>query len=179
VSTEVKTAVRDKRTFIKRVSAHAGALRRFARRLTRNPADAEDVLQDTLVKAMEKRDELRDPRQLRSWLMAIVRTCWLNSRRGLRNKLEVLDRNGVQLEVPGLRGDLEQEILDRTLDDELLAALDALPEEWRQTLWLREVEELSYEEIAAVVGCPLGTVRSRLARAREAMASRLGKGADA
>src|SRR5215470_14332440 len=85
-----RSAVRDKRTFIDRVTAHAGALRRFARRLTRNPADAEDVLQDTLVRAMEKRDELRDPRQLRAWLMAIVRTSWLNSRRGLRNKLEVL-----------------------------------------------------------------------------------------
>ena len=86
--------MRDERTFIERVSAHAGALRRFAQRLTRNTADAEDVLQDTLVKAMEKRDELRDPGQLRGWLMAIVRTSWLNSRRGLRHKRELLDGDG-------------------------------------------------------------------------------------
>ena len=80
--------------------------------------------------------------------------------------------------LAGLRGDLEREILDRSFDDELLAALDTLPRDWREALWLREVEELSYEEIATVVGCPLGTVRSRLARARAAMASRLGNGAE-
>ncbi|HUM11859.1 MAG TPA: RNA polymerase sigma factor [Myxococcaceae bacterium] len=170
--------MRDQRTFIDRVSAHAGALRRFARRLTRNTADAEDVLQETLVKALQNRDELRDPRQLRPWLLAIVRTSWLNSRRGLRHKLELLDGNGLHhSEASGYRGDLEREILDRSLDDELLAALDTLPDDWREALWLREVEELSYEEIAAVVGCPLGTVRSRLARARAALAIRLGKGA--
>jgi RNA polymerase sigma-70 factor, ECF subfamily len=170
--------VRDQRTFIERVSAHAGALRRFAHRLTRNPADAEDVLQDTLVSAMEKRDELRDPGQLRAWLLAIVRTSWLNSRRGLRHKLELLDGGAGHPRAAGVWGDLEREILDRSLDDELVSALDELPDEWREALWLREVEELSYEEIAAVVGCPLGTVRSRLARARAAMASRLGEGAD-
>ena len=169
--------MRDQRTFIERVSAHAGALRRFAHRLTRNSADAEDVLQETLVKAMEKQNELRDPDQLRAWLLAIVRTSWLNSRRGLRHKLELLDGHAVQHDGRGLQGNLEREILDRSLDDELLAALDALPHEWREALWLREVEELSYEEIAAVVGCPLGTVRSRLARARGALASRLGRGA--
>lgn len=178
MSTGFRTAVPDQRTFIERVSAHAGALRRFARRLTRNPADAEDVLQDTLVKALEKREELRNPRQLRAWLLAIVRTTWLNSRRGLRRKLELLEGEGARPEPPGLRGDLEREILEHSFNDELLAALDMLPRDWREAIWLREVEELSYEEIAAVVGCPLGTVRSRLARARAAMASRLGKGAE-
>ena len=168
--------MQDQCTFIDRVSAHAGALRRFAQRLTRNPADAEDVLQDSLVRALEKRNELRDPRRLRAWLLAIVRTSWLNSRRGLRQKLELLEGNGALHEDCGSRGNLEAEILARSLDDELLAALDGLPADWREALWLREVEELSYEEIAAVVGCPLGTVRSRLARARAAMASRLGNG---
>ena len=168
--------MQDQCTFIDRVSAHAGALRRFAQRLTRNPADAEDVLQDSLVRALEKRNELRDPRRLRAWLLAIVRTSWLNSRRGLRQKMELLEGNGALHEERGSRGNLEAEILARSLDDELLAALDGLPADWREALWLREVEELSYEEISAVVGCPLGTVRSRLARARAAMASRLGNG---
>ena len=178
MSTRSGTVLADQRTFIERVSAHAGALRRFARRLTRNSADAEDVLQDTLVKALEKRGELRDPSQLRAWLLAIVRTTWLNSRRGLRHKLELLEGDGESPEPRGLRGDLEREILARSFDDELLVALDTLPRDWREALWLREIEELSYEEIAAVVGCPLGTVRSRLARARSALASRLGRGED-
>ncbi len=163
-------------TFIACVSAHAPLLRRFARRLTRNDADAEDVLQDTLIRALEKRGELRDPGRLRAWLLAIVRTSWLNSRRGLRHRLEVLDGGpSVQAERGG-RGDLEREILDRSITDELLLALQALPEEWRETLWLREVEDLSYEEIARVLDCPLGTVRSRLARARAAAAASLGRG---
>jgi RNA polymerase sigma-70 factor (ECF subfamily) len=158
------------------VTAHAPSLRRFARRLTRNHADAEDVFQQTLMRALEKRGELRDPAHLRPWLLAIARTSWLNSRRGLRNKLEVLEGGGGLSTDEGACGDLEREILDRSLTDELLLALDALPEEWRETLWLREVEDLSYEEIARVLDCPLGTVRSRLARARAAAAACLGKG---
>ena len=165
----------DEQTFLQCVNAHAPSLRRFARRLTRNHADAEDVLQDTLVRALEKRGELREPGRLRAWLLAIVRTCWFNSRRGLRNKFEVLQRG----QSPGVdlapRGDLEREILDRSFTDELLRALETLPDDWRETLWLREVEDLSYEEIARVLNCPLGTVRSRLARARAAAAAFLGK----
>jgi RNA polymerase sigma-70 factor, ECF subfamily len=165
----------DEQTFLDCVNAHAPSLRRFARRLTRNHADAEDVMQDTLVRALEKRGELREPGRLRAWLLAIVRTCWLNSRRGLRNKLEVL-QGGKSLGVDlGPRGDLEREILDRSFTDDLLLALETLPEEWRETLWLREVEDLSYEEIARMLNCPLGTVRSRLARARAAAAALLGK----
>jgi len=158
------------------VNAHAPSLRRFALRLTRNHADAEDVLQQTLMRALEKRSELRDPAHLRPWLLAIARTSWLNSRRGLRNKLEVLDGGKSLPAHAGPSGNLEHEILDRSFTDELLRALDALPEEWRETLWLREVEDLSYEEIARVLNCPLGTVRSRLARARAAAAAWLGRG---
>ena len=166
----------DEQTFLECVNAHAPSLRRFAWRLTRNHADAEDVMQDSLMRALEKRGELREPGRLRARLLTIVRTCWLNSRRGLRSKLEVL-RDG---QSPGvehvLSGDLEREILDRSLTDDLLMALEALPQEWREALWLREVEDLSYEEIAQVLDCPLGTVRSRLARARAASAAWLGRG---
>lgn len=166
----------DEQTFLECVNVHAPSLRRFAWRLTRNHADAEDVIQDSLMRALEKRAELREPGRLRAWLLAIVRTCWLNSRRGLRSKFEVL-RDGQSPGVEhGLSGDLEREILDRSLTDDLLMALEALPLEWREALWLREVEDLSYEEIAHVLDCPLGTVRSRLARARAAAAAWLGKG---
>ena len=175
MSTRSRAAVQDEQTFMDCVSTHTPSLRRFARRLTRNHADAEDVFQQTLVKALEKRGELRDPAHLRPWLLAIARTSWLNSRRGLRSRLEVLGGERSLHGVEGWRGDLEREILDRSLTDELLRALETLPEEWRETLWLREVEDLSYEEIARVLDCPLGTVRSRLARARAAAAACLGK----
>lgn len=171
-----RAAMEDEQTFLDCVNAHAPSLRRFARRLTGNHADAEDVMQDTLVRALEKRGELREPGRLRAWLLTIVRTCWLNSRRGLRNKFEVLQGGqspGVHL---GARGDLEREILARSLTHDVLRAIETLPDEWRKTLLLREVEDLSYEEIARVLNCHLGTVRSRLARARAAAAALLGKG---
>ena len=176
MSSSFRATVEDERAFMDCVTAHAPSLRRFARRLTRNHADAEDVFQQTLMRALEKRRELRDPAHLRPWLLAIARTSWLNSRRGLRNKLEVLEGGRSFPTREGPSGDLEREILDRSFTDELLLALDSLPEEWRETLWLREVEDLSYEEIARVLDCPLGTVRSRLARARAAAATVLTKG---
>ncbi len=158
------------RAFIERASAHLPALLGFARRLTRNAADAEDLVQETLVRAIETRAELREPAQLKAWLLAIERTTWLNSRRGLRARLEVLEGGASRDERPDeMSGDLEREILARSMDDDLLRALERLPDDWREALWLREIEELSYEEIASVVGCPVGTVRSRLARARAAM----------
>lgn len=163
-------------TFAGEVSGHAPALRRFVRRLARDAAEAEDVVQEALMRALEKGGELRDPRLLKPWLFAIARTTWLNSRRGLRHRLEVLEGgSGGDDDASHPRGDLEREIVDRSLSDEVAAALDALPQDWREALWLREVEDLSYEEIARVVECPVGTVRSRLARARAAMASRLGE----
>lgn len=166
----------DERAFVERAHAHAPALARFARQLTGNRADAEDVVQETLVRALERRGELRDPGQLKPWLFAIARTTWLNSRRGLRHRLEVLDGGVGHADTAGPQGDLEREILDRSLSDELVAVLDALPQEWREVLWLREVGDLSYEEIGRVVGCPVGTVRSRLARARAAVAARMREG---
>ncbi len=164
------------RGFVERASAHLPALLGFARRLTRSAADAEDLVQDTLVRAIEKRAELRDPTQLKPWLLAIERTTWLNSRRGLRARLEVLEGGPSSRERDEPSGDLEREILARSVDDELLRALERLPDPWREALWLREVEELSYEEIASIAGCPVGTVRSRLARARAAMLEELEEG---
>ena len=164
----------DERAFLERVQAYAPALRRFAARMTGSPADAEDVLQETLVRALQRRGELRDPGQLRSWLFAITRTVSLNARRGLRHTLEVLEGGlSAETEETTVGGNLETEILDRSLSDELTAALAALSPEHREAIWLREVEDLSYEEIARVVDCELGTVRSRLARARVALAARL------
>lgn len=147
---------------------HVPSLLRMGRRLTKNDAEAEDLVQETLVRAVQRRGELRDPTRLRAWLLTIERSVFLNSVRGLRPRLEVLDGGLFPARVE-LTGDLERELLAGSLSDELSAALDALPEEQREALWLREVEELSYEEIAGVQQCPVGTVRSRLARARGAV----------
>lgn len=160
-------------TFIQRALAHLPSLRRVGRRLTGSSAEADDLVQETLARALERRDELRDPERLKGWLLAMQRTVFLNSRRGLRPRLEVLE-GGLGKDVPlEPQGDLEAELHARTLGPAMQAALASLAPEWRDALWLREVEELSYEDIAQVQGCPVGTVRSRLARARQAMFEKL------
>nr|WP_255651415.1 RNA polymerase sigma factor [Corallococcus sp. AS-1-12] len=151
------------------------ALRRVGRRLTGSAAEADDLVQETVARALERRGELRDPERLKGWLLAVQRTVFLNSRRGLRPHLEVLE-GGLGKALPAEPStDMEAELHARTLSAGMQAALDALAPEWRDALWLREVEELSYEEIARVQGCPVGTVRSRLARARLAMLDLLEK----
>ncbi len=158
--------------FLALATPHLPALLRVGVCLPRNRADAEDLGQDTLERALGLRQGLRDPSAVKGWLLAVQRTVLLNGRRGLRRHLEVID-GGQASRLHPPAGDLEQEILAQGLDDRLRGQLDSLPAEWRDALWLREVEELSYEEIATIQGCPIGTVRSRLARARMTMLRQL------
>jgi RNA polymerase sigma-70 factor (ECF subfamily) len=162
----------DANEFWKRVLLALPGLRNRGRRWTRNAADADDLTQDALVRALEHRQQVRDPDRLPGWLAATQRTVHLNSRRSAAARLEVLPSGDAPVEPAG---DLAAEIEQRGFSDETSKALSSLPEEWREALLLREVEELSYEEIARVQECPVGTVRSRLARARAAMAAALGK----
>lgn len=154
--------------FLERAIAHLGTLRRVGLRLTGSAADAEDLAQDTLVRAIERQDGLRDPERIGPWLLAVQRTVHLNGHRGLRARLEVLP-GGAEQEEPRSDDTPESVLAAASLDPALAAALETLPPEWREAIWLREVDELTYAEIARVQRCPVGTVRSRLARARKAL----------
>jgi RNA polymerase sigma-70 factor (ECF subfamily) len=149
--------------FSLRLLAELKSLLRVARQLTRSDADAEDLVQATVVRAIERHDELRDRERMRPWLLQIQRTVFLNGRRGLARKLELV-RGDFEGAEP--TADLEVEFFARLLPDELDGALRKLAPEIKDTFLLREVEGLSYEEIATIQACPVGTVRSRLARAR-------------
>src|SRR5690606_1401798 len=116
---------------------HLGSIQRLARRLA--PTDADDLAQAALLRAWERRHDLREPERVRGWLMAVTRTVHLNRVRGVRPTLVLLE-GGVNEPA----GDLEAELHARGLDDELTRALASLPEEQATALWLREVEELSY-----------------------------------
>lgn len=164
-------------SFIERLLSELPSLLRGARRLTRSEADAEDLVQATVVRAMERHDDLRDAAKLRAWLLRVQRSVHVNSARGLRVRLEVIEgASGRDAPTHEPQGDLEAEILERSFEDHVHAALDSLPSSWREAFLLREVEELSYEDIAEVQGCPVGTVRSRLARARLSLLEQLSKG---
>ena len=152
-------------------------LRARARHLTPSASDAEDLVQETLAIAVEREASVREPGRIRQWLASVQRNLHLNSRRALRARIEVADGLAHE-DVASDDVGPEARLAAAALSPELRAALDALPEDWRQALWLREVDELSYAEIADVQRCPVGTVRSRLARAREAMQETLRRRGD-
>lgn len=144
--------------------AGAGRLRRFALHLCGDSATAEDLVQDGLIRALSARRELRDPALVLPWLFSIVRRTFLDQKRRTELRTRITDAKL----APGepRTGNLEVEILERGFSDEVSKALSELPEEWRTSILLCDVEGFSYQEIAEALACPLGTVRSRIARGR-------------
>jgi len=145
-------------------------------RLTRNPADAEDLVQDTFVKALRFSGRFAAGTNLKAWLYTILLNTWRNRRRdAARNTVEVdsprveaAENTGpAALETP------EQILMRADVRGDLQAALDALPEVFREAVWLRDVEEFSYAEIAGMLGIPIGTVMSRISRGRRLLFERL------
>src|SRR3954469_18865986 len=149
-----------------------------AMRLTRNRADAEDLVQDTYVKAFRHSGQFARGTNLRAWLYTILHNTWRNRRRDAARDAVDVDSDRVEeaAAAPGgpTEGETPERILMRsTLDADLQAALDALPETFRQAVWLRDVEEFSYAEIAAMLEVPIGTVMSRISRGRRLLFQRL------
>src|SRR5512139_3379791 len=148
--------------------AHADALYRTAVRLTRNPAEAEDLVQDTFLKAFRASGRFERGTNLRAWLFTSLMNGFRNRRRdSARDVVEVDSEVVERAEVrPEQAATPEQLLLRDTLDTDLQQALDALPDAFRQAVWLRDVEEFSYAEIASMLGVPAGTVMSRISRGR-------------
>jgi RNA polymerase sigma-70 factor (ECF subfamily) len=148
---------------------HLDAAYGYARWLTRDPSDAQDLAQEAMLRALRYFHAFRGE-AARPWLLRIVRNTWIDF--GTRNKMEKLP-----LEVLENRAadgpDPEQSALASDQRRQIAAALAALPAEAREVLVLREIEDLSYKHIAVVLDLPIGTVMSRLARAREKLAVEL------
>lgn len=150
------------------------AMRRYARTLARDHQDADDVVQDALVRAIERDTTYRRGRSRRSWLLAIVHNVFVS---GLRRKTAERRRNDRFAETRLVHSDAAQEHHARLA--EIARAFDALSEQHRTVLHLSAVEGLSYQECADLLGVPVGTIMSRLARARAALRERDGQGAAA
>ena len=152
-----------------------------ALRLTRNRSDAEDLVQDTFVKALRFADRFKRGTNLKAWLYTILHNTWRNRRRdAARDTVEVDSRRVEEAALKDglMSGDAafetpERLLLRSTLDAELQAALEELPEAFRVAVWLRDVDEFSYAEIAEMLGIPLGTVMSRISRGRRLLFERL------
>jgi RNA polymerase sigma-70 factor (ECF subfamily) len=163
------------------VLSHLDALYGVACRLTKAPLDAEDLVQDALVKAMRARDQYQAGTNLKAWLFKILTNTFINKYR--RGGLERVVLDGPDADpladgwvsaasMRALR-DPENQALRSIVEEEIHRALDELPEEFRLAVVLSDVEELSYKEIAEVMDCPVGTVMSRLHRGRRLLQKRL------
>ena len=155
---------------------HLDALYSTARRLTGNPAEAEDLVQDTYVKAFRHQARFEPGTNLRAWLFSILHNTFLNDvRRRKGSPVEIddaaADKAVSRQAAPGPSP--EESLVARASAAELDAALSALPDVFREAVWLRDVQELSYAEIARVTGAPIGTVMSRIARGRRMLHDRV------
>jgi RNA polymerase sigma-70 factor, ECF subfamily len=141
----------------------------YAMVLSRNGAEAEDLVQETCLRALRAIDRLRAESSVKSWLFTILRNIWLNQLRQRRTSPQLIeldaDGNNVNEPADG-RQDPHADYVSQIQREQVQAAIQQLPVEFREIIVLREYEELSYQEIAALLGCPTGTVMSRLARAR-------------
>ena len=149
------------------------SLYRTALRLTRDPADAEDLVQDTYLKAFRAVDRFEPGTNLRAWLFTILHNTARNRARDRARDTVTADSETVERAAETASGaGLDQPVtpesllLRNTLDPDLQAAVDALPGVFREAVWLRDVEEFSYAEIAAMLAVPVGTVMSRISRGR-------------
>jgi RNA polymerase sigma-70 factor (ECF subfamily) len=174
-----EAAARTRAAFEAEALASIDSLYRTALRLTRSPADAEDLVQDTYLKAFRAADSFEPGTNLRAWLFTILHNTARNRARDRARDNVTIDSETVDqaadLLTSGGDADATPEalLMRDTLAPELQAAIDALPEAFREAVWLRDVEEFSYAEIAAMLHVPAGTVMSRISRGRRMLFDRL------
>jgi RNA polymerase sigma-70 factor (ECF subfamily) len=163
------------RAFADEALSHIDGLYGTALRLTRRTQDAEDLVQDTYLKAFRASGQFERGTNLKAWLFTILHNTFRNMRRhDGRNPVEVNSETVEQAADAAGDDRTPEQLLSRaTLDSDLQSALDSLPESFRQAVWLRDVEEFSYAEIAKIVDVPIGTVMSRISRGRRMLHDRL------
>ena len=142
----------------------------FARWLTQDQVEAEDLVQETFAKALKGFPSFQQGTNFRAWIYRILRNTFLTSRTGLHATATVpLDAEGDEEDLPASTSTPESILLERLDHQRVQQALDKLPLHFREPLLLCEVEEMSYQEISVTLGIPVGTVMSRLSRARRAL----------
>jgi RNA polymerase sigma-70 factor (ECF subfamily) len=155
------------------------ALYSAALRMTRNPSDAEDLVQETYLKAYRAFGGFEAGTNLKAWLYRILTNTYINTYRAKKRRPEIADVEDVEDlylyrhlgadQASGLGRSAEDEALDRFTDEDVKAAIESLPESFRMAVLLADVEGFSYKEIAEITDVPIGTVMSRIHRGRKAL----------
>jgi RNA polymerase sigma-70 factor, ECF subfamily len=160
-------------TFEQEALPHLDTLYRVALRLTGEPAAAEDLVQETMLRALKAWHSFQTGTNARAWLVTILRNQFINGWRSRRRAPAAVDFETIP-ELPDVSDpDPEGRFFRDLVDEEVLAAVDALPDDFREVLVLSDMEGLPYAEIAEALGVPVGTVKSRLFRARRILQGRL------
>ena len=168
----------DQARFAEDTEQFMGSLYSAALRMTRNPSDAEDIVQETYLKAYRGYASFKEGTNLKAWLYRILTNTFINSYRSKKRHPEETELDDVEelylfRRMSGRDGGIgrsaEDEALDWITDDEVKAAVESLPESFRMTVLLADVEGFSYKEIADIMDVPIGTVMSRLHRGRRAL----------
>ncbi|MDZ4828458.1 MAG: sigma-70 family RNA polymerase sigma factor [Actinomycetota bacterium] len=159
------------------------ALYAAAMRMTRNPSDAEDLVQETYLRAYRGFEGFREGTNLKAWLYKILTNTFINSYRAKKRRPDQVDLDDVEdfylyrrmggLESVDAARTPETEVLDALPDTEVKEALEALPEQFRMAVILADIEGFSYKEIAEILDVPIGTVMSRIHRGRKQLQKRL------
>jgi RNA polymerase sigma-70 factor (ECF subfamily) len=176
-------AVKHKRSeFERQALVHVDVLYGAAYRLTRNPRDAEDLVQDALLRAYKFWDSFQQDSNCKAWLLRIVTNTFINEYQRRKRSREVLDAasaeqdatDGVLVQASASdKQSPDQVLLSASVSDDVQKALEQLPEDFRTAVILCDMQGLSYKEIAEIMECPVGTVMSRLFRGRKLLAAAL------
>ena len=173
----------DPATFAEQAMPLMSSLYTAALRMTRNPADAEDLVQETYLKAYRGFGGFQEGTNLKAWLYKILTNTYINAYRAKKRRPDESDIDDVEdlylyRRLGGIEGAVagrsaEEQVLDLLTEGEVKEALESLPEQFRMAVLLSDVEGFSYKEIAEILDIPIGTVMSRLHRGRRALEKRL------
>jgi RNA polymerase sigma-70 factor, ECF subfamily len=167
--------------FEKEAIPHMDALYNFALRMTGDSDDANDLVQDTFLKAFRFFDKFEKGTNSKAWLFRIMKNTFINTYRKQIKEPDKVDYEEVENFYENVKpsstdsAHLEKEIYDNLLDDEISTAIASLPDDFKTVIILSDIEGFTYDEIADFVDCPVGTVRSRLHRARKMLFAKLYK----
>ncbi len=173
----------DQATFSDDATPYMSALYAAAMRLTHNAADAEDLVQDTYLRAYRGYPGFQEGTNLKAWLYKILTNTFINSYRKKQRRVQQVELDDVPdwslyrrmggLEAASLGTTPETTVLDALPDDEVKAALEAIPDQFRIAVILCDIEEFSYKEISDILDVPIGTVMSRIHRGRKLLQKQL------
>lgn len=158
--------------FISNAIPHFAALHNFALKMTNDYDIADDLVQDTFIKAYRFYEKFEKGTNIKAWLYRIMKNSFINQFRKSSNLPEKIDYDDVENFYENIKSeaknsnDLEKDIFNNIFDDEVTKALNSLSDEFKTVILLCDIENYSYEEVAEFLDCPVGTVRSRLHRAR-------------